>query len=497
MAPVRLHPVIESLLIAGGAACLAFVLAVAASGIGAGPVAKSLAPVVVVVALFAWRPIDGLLAFGLVVLFADTVEFWSGGDARYFDELAIVGLAVTTLVMRRHRWPIGRPGWREAALGVMFAAGVASSLLNGVSATIWVPGLGLLAKGFAFFYVTKALRVDVSALQRITGVAFAVGIAVVLVGLVQLAAPEFAASALGVPPYDQQRGSLQVVNSVFTHPALYGWLAAFLALFLFSRFAVRREWWALLLAVLLAGASLLSGRRTPVLGLLGGLAIGGIRQSASRRASRRVWAAVAGSVLLVAVLSIPLLGDFYRGTLNAYLGSSDAIGEIFADDPDREVIRPLQARVALYAGSVAVARDELPLGAGIGRYASHMSRESYSPVYETYGLDKVYGLRERRPIAVTDTFWPMILGETGIIGLLAALAFFGLVGLDLWRAASPIGIPTVRIFTLGALMVYVEALMRSLTSGVFVAPPVVYWVFGAAALSLALRRQLQSATTSS
>jgi hypothetical protein len=144
--------------------------------------------------------------------------------------------------------------------------------------------------------------------------------------------------------------------------------------------------------------------------------------------------------------------------------------------------------VALYAGSLAVARDEFPLGAGIGRYGSHTSREVYSPVYAQYGLEQVYGLRERRPIAIADTYWPMVLGEAGVAGAVAALAFFGLLGRDLWRAAAPVGTTTVRIFTLGALLVYVEALVRSTTAGVFVAPPIVYWVFGAAGLSLALRR---------
>jgi hypothetical protein len=42
-------------------------------------------------------------------------------------------------------------------------------------------------------------------------------------------------------------------------------------------------------------------------------------------------------------------------------------------------------------------------------------------------------------------------------------------------------------FTLGALMVFVEALVRSAAAPVFVAPPIAYWIFGAAGLALALR----------
>ena len=87
-----------------------------------------------------------------------------------------------------------------------------------------------------------------------------------------------------------------------------------------------------------------------------------------------------------------------------------------------------------------------------------MSREEYSPVYQRYRLHRVFGLRERRPIAVTDTFWPMVLGETGVIGFLGAIGFFALLLRDLWRAAGPRGSPETMAFTLGALMVLVEAL---------------------------------------
>ena len=60
-----------------------------------------------------------------------------------------------------------------------------------------------------------------------------------------------------------------------------------------------------------------------------------------------------------ASVSLPLVGSFYRQTFEDYFGTAGAVGEIFADDPDSKVIRPLHPRVALYAGSLAVARDVL------------------------------------------------------------------------------------------------------------------------------------------
>ena len=489
---VRLPPILGSTLASGGTAVLAIGLALALPLDGLGAAGRPAVAAVVLAATFAWRPIDGLLAFWIVVLLAETVTYWTGADLRYLDEASLVLFAVVALAVHRRRLAVPRPGWREGALAGLIGAGVLSSLLNGVPAPIWVVALALMIKGFAFFYLVVSLPIDTDDVRRVVGSLFAIGMIVVAIGLLEFVAPDVA-TRLGVPPYPEQRGSVQVVTSLFTEPSLYGWLAVFLSLFLFARFAIRREWWSLPLAVLLGGASVISGRRTPLVAWVVGIGFGAFHQSRWRGATGRAWMFIGAGALAVLLVSLPLLGGFYQTTLRDYLGTAGVVGAIFEPDPDPEVIRPLHPRVALYAGSVAVARDEFPLGAGLGRYGSHTSRDDYSPVYAQYGLNRVYGLREQRPIAITDTFWPMVVGETGAAGLLAAVAFFVLLGRDLWRAAAPVGSVTVRVFTLGALLVYVEAVVRSAASGVFVAPPISYWVFGAAGLSLALRSGLASA----
>ena len=485
---MRPHPVVDSLALAGATAVLAFLAAVLASGTGAGEIGAALAVGVVVALVFAWRPTDGLIAFGLVMLLADTIELRTGVGLRYADEAAIPLLVLAAIVAHRDRLTLPSLGRGDSALAVLLGAGILSSLLNAVPASIWIPGLGLLAKGFVFFYLVLALRVDAEDLRRVTGAFLLVGAVIIGIGLLQFLLPELAA-ALGVPSGTQQRGSLAVVSSVFTHPALYGWLAAFLALFLYARFSVLGEWWALLLAIGMGAASVLSGRRTPIVGLLVGVLVGIARQFTHGQA--RVRALLTAVVLfgVLAAISLPLLGDFYRHTLTQYVEPPELIAEVLSESPDAAVIAPMAPRNALYIGSVAVARDHLPLGAGLGRFGSHMSRESYSPVYQAYGLELVSGLQEAEPVAVTDTFWPMVLGETGVVGLAAALAFFGALGARLWRSAAN-GPIAIRAFLLGALLVYVESLVRSLTSPLFVAPPVAYFAFGAAALAVAARRDV-------
>ena len=69
----------------------------------------------------------------------------------------------------------------------------------------------------------------------------------------------------------------------------------------------------------------------------------------------------------------------------------------------------------------AFTADHFPLGAGLGRYASPLSRgDTFSPLYHEYGLDHIWGLTPHYDAYITDTFWPHILGEAGVFALIAS-----------------------------------------------------------------------------
>ena len=488
---MRHHPALQSLVVGGGTAAVAAVAAVAVAR-WVGPVPAAVVGASIVAASFAWRGADGLVAFGLAILLVDTVEYWTAVDLRYFDEAAIPLFMAGALLVHRQHLTVPRIGWREGALATLAAAGVASSITNHVPASVWIPALALLAKGFVFFYLVESMSINADAIRRISGALLIVGLAIIAIGILQFIAPEVAGRVFALPVVDQQRGALQVVSSLFTHPALYGWISAFLALFLFAWGTSRKGRWALPLSVGLGVASVLSGRRTPILGLAVGVVTAVARQVTVKKARVRTVAMAVGLLVVMAAVAIPLLGAFYRWTLVEYLEPPERIAELLSESPDPEAISGMAPRNALYVGSVAVARDYAPLGAGLGRFGSHMSREVFSPIYQDYGMDKVYGLGPDNTVAVTDTFWPMVLGETGVIGLLAAMSFFAIVGMRLWRAAARPLPPVIAAFVLGSLLVYVESLVRSLTSPLFVAPPVAYFAFGSAALAIAAVRTYEA-----
>lgn len=85
------------------------------------------------------------------------------------------------------------------------------------------------------------------------------------------------------------------------------------------------------------------------------------------------------------------------------------------------------ARQALSFTSVKIAKDYFPLGTGFGTFASPVSRDYYSPVYDQYGLSNIWGLSREMGAFICDTFWPMVIGENGVLGFIIYLIFWILV----------------------------------------------------------------------
>lgn len=76
------------------------------------------------------------------------------------------------------------------------------------------------------------------------------------------------------------------------------------------------------------------------------------------------------------------------------------------------------ARYQLLSKSISIAIDHFPFGSGFGTFASYYSGINYSPLYSIYGISSVTGLIEGRASFISDSFWPMILAQTGFLGTL-------------------------------------------------------------------------------
>ena len=113
------------------------------------------------------------------------------------------------------------------------------------------------------------------------------------------------------------------------------------------------------------------------------------------------------------------------------------------------------ARSVMLLTSFVIMKDYFPIGTGFGTYASAEAAKNYSPVYVRYGFNNYWELRDVRDVENTlrlirenswlteqyqqnpdvanrmtyfsDTFWPIIFGQTGVLGTLAYLLALGVI----------------------------------------------------------------------
>ena len=132
------------------------------------------------------------------------------------------------------------------------------------------------------------------------------------------------------------------------------------------------------------------------------------------------------------------------------------------------------ARYQLLIKAFEIAKDCFPLGAGFGTYASHYSGVSYSPLYSMYGLTDVNGLRENATSFISDSFWPMILGQTGYLGLLA----YSLGLVILFKTIQKLYNANLSIYA-SAISGFFYLLISSMAESAFVHPmamPIAIWM---------------------
>lgn len=79
------------------------------------------------------------------------------------------------------------------------------------------------------------------------------------------------------------------------------------------------------------------------------------------------------------------------------------------------------ARGALAYTGLKIAYDYMPFGTGFGTFASYSSAKYYSCIYELYGINKVSGLSKSNADLASDAYWPMVIGQCGIIGLICII----------------------------------------------------------------------------
>lgn len=75
-------------------------------------------------------------------------------------------------------------------------------------------------------------------------------------------------------------------------------------------------------------------------------------------------------------------------------------------------------RKALLIDSFDIAKKYFPLGSGFGTFGSNVAAEHYSPLYYEYGYSNIVGASPDKPYYLSDSFWPIIFGQSGFVGFI-------------------------------------------------------------------------------
>jgi hypothetical protein len=89
---------------------------------------------------------------------------------------------------------------------------------------------------------------------------------------------------------------------------------------------------------------------------------------------------------------------------------------------------------------------------------------------------------------INDTFWPMVIGETGWIGLLLYVIIIGSFVVALYGFIVNTKNVYHTAFQLGTLMILIQSLIESIALPAYVSPPLNYFIFGAVGLCYSLYR---------
>jgi putative inorganic carbon (HCO3(-)) transporter len=406
-------------------------IAIALLAVVAGAVASHVSPVLfvafglVLAAVMAYASLSWPRAAVVVVALSPILDRYLApgildhrveGLAHFLSEGLLLTVGLSLVVQAARRGTLRAAVWHPttAFLLTFLAASVGSALLNGVDPAQAIVGTAFTLDAVAFFYLARLADFNVRQAFVAVGAFIALMALAAAVTLAQaLLTPEF----LGLFALQGRFGEVYRLASFFGDPNVFGaLLSAAVPFVLFGSPGLRTargRAWALGLAALLVLALWLSFSRGGWLGAVVGFGI------ASAILDRR--ALVVGFVLAVVTFAVAwvmprdLLGgsgqrpDLVRSTI----GRVDAVGA------GRDL------RILFLINGIPIVVDHPALGVGPGRYGGAAADNFGTDVYAAYGTDNLFVNPTQRTV---DNFWLHLLGETGVIGL---LAFVGMVGVTL------------------------------------------------------------------
>jgi len=392
------------------------------------------------------QPVLANLAGGVDTMMGLTVR-------RLHEVVVIAALGRVALFLGWGGLPVRIASWAWYVLAFVLA-GFVSAVLGQVPLTVALLGTVLALKFPVFFLLALTVDWTEQDAVRLVRVGLISPPVLLSVGAVLLMLPPGAMRLILDPSAELEgffvRGELRSMQGPFLHPGVFGWAMAVGGCFAIAQLVRRATATAALGLVSSLVGIVASLRRKPLLALPVAALAAVFATGATRRRLR----------LIVVLLTLAVgVGTFGGNRIRTII--EDTVRSYV--DP----YAPTAARTVLYLTGWRIGREHFPLGAGFGRFGGYVSQLYYSPLYDQYGLSTVYGLSRDFPNYMSDTYWPHIVGEAGVLGVLVLAAFM----LRIWRKcvrAARRSVPEpVRVLAIAAAMILIEGLVESTVAPIF------------------------------
>lgn len=372
----------------------------------------------------------------------------------YVDEFFIIGSIGIIMVRSHFKMKKSTLILSLITVGVLFF-GLLSSAIHHVPISTTFAGALLTIKGFLLFFIFKNVTINENNTRTWIRLFTILGGMAALCALVDLLFHEQFRNLLHTNNLVDARSNLVSVQSFFIHPGTYGWFMVFVGLYYLSNYVVLKHKKSLIYTILSFLLAFLSLRFKVLLTIVVILLLVAMK--------RRIYSA---ALVCVGILVYLFFGDMIQNltllTIDRYIS---------VDYMD-------SARKALYHTGFTIGLHDFPLGEGFGRFGSWMARIDYSPVYYEYGLERVYGLSPDDPKWATDTYWPSIIGEVGILGTILFISFFLYVMRGIYVKLHDASVSkNGKVFLLFALFIIIQSLVESLGEQIYNGSPQYIFIF--------------------
>lgn len=366
--------------------------------------------------------------------------------------------------------------WIKTSIDIPLACFVLIAMLSSIINHI-VPykiaafDLYLLLKGFLVFYIFYNLSFDVKEIRKIMKIFFIISLPIFLFGVIDLVAPGPFRAFVHNKTFIDYRLGIPSVQSIFIHPGVFGWFMGYFACFYFSFFIYLSKVRYLILFIIFSLGVLFSMRFKPIIGLFTSILMAFAFISAQKRIK---------FILISGILVIFFILIF--GTKTKFLFEDKVYSYLQSPGLNKE------ARNILYNTGFRIAKDFFPLGSGLGTFGGWIAALYYSPLYSKYGISPVYGLGPRGHF-LTDTFWPYIIGEFGVIGTICYIWIIASLFSGTIKAFKETHDIFLKAFLLSTIMAFTEGLVETLGGSVLTASPQFYFIFAILGIAHSIHRK--------